>query len=212
MQVFGLPGHIVRNARGALRFLAAQTADIEAARRRDALAQGHGARADQRAGGQGGGLPRSTLYRWLKARRAVEPAAAPPAPAQAPEGLTDLRWIIRCEPRKSSARSYANRASPHPTPPSGASSAGSSVAERFSPLGRVPTSTLSAGLKCSSMTPSRRGRQSSRESHLIRRSGHGQCACGRFLPAVPLFGRFDDPIAIVRRIGWTACLRSRRPR
>ena len=49
MQVFGLPGHIIRNARGASRLLAAQTPDIEAARRRDALARWrkrHGARAD----------------------------------------------------------------------------------------------------------------------------------------------------------------------
>ena len=30
MQVFGLPGHIIRNARGASRVLAAQTPNIEA--------------------------------------------------------------------------------------------------------------------------------------------------------------------------------------
>ena len=54
MQVFGLPGHIIRNARSASRLLAAQTPDIEAARRRDALAQRHDARVEQPAGGQGG--------------------------------------------------------------------------------------------------------------------------------------------------------------
>ena len=39
MQVFGLPDHIISNARGASRRLAAQTPDIEAARRHDALAR-----------------------------------------------------------------------------------------------------------------------------------------------------------------------------
>ena len=51
MQVFGLPGHVIGNARGASRLLAAQSPNIEAARRRDALASGHGARADRRPGG-----------------------------------------------------------------------------------------------------------------------------------------------------------------
>ena len=39
MQVFGLPGHIIRNARAASRLLGAKTPDIEAARRRDAVAR-----------------------------------------------------------------------------------------------------------------------------------------------------------------------------
>jgi hypothetical protein len=33
MQVFGLPGHLIRNGRAASRLLDAQTPDIEAARR-----------------------------------------------------------------------------------------------------------------------------------------------------------------------------------
>ena len=37
MQVFGLPGHVIKNGRAASRLLAAQTPDIEAARRRDAV-------------------------------------------------------------------------------------------------------------------------------------------------------------------------------
>ena len=39
MQVFGLPGHIIRSGRGASRLLAAKTPNIEAARRRDAVAR-----------------------------------------------------------------------------------------------------------------------------------------------------------------------------
>ena len=70
MQVFGLPGHVTRSARRASRLLAAETPNIEAERRRDALARWHGARraglnADQAA--QAVGVPRATLYRWEKA-------------------------------------------------------------------------------------------------------------------------------------------------
>ena len=46
MQVFGLPGQIIRNGRAASRLLAAQTPNIEAARRRDAVARWLRARAD----------------------------------------------------------------------------------------------------------------------------------------------------------------------
>ena len=69
MQVFGLPGHIIRNARGASRLLAAQTPDIEAARRRDALTRWRRAMAQGLTGEQAAkavGFPRSTLYRWQK--------------------------------------------------------------------------------------------------------------------------------------------------
>ena len=48
MQVFGLPGHIIRNGRGASRLLAAKTPDIEVARRRDALARWRNAMAQGR--------------------------------------------------------------------------------------------------------------------------------------------------------------------
>ncbi len=43
MQVFGLPGHLIRSARSASRLLAAKTPDIEVGektRRRGALAHG----------------------------------------------------------------------------------------------------------------------------------------------------------------------------
>jgi putative transposase len=70
MQVFGLPGHVTRNGRRASRLLDAETANIEAERRRDAVARWRGARragltAEQAA--QAVGVPRATLYRWQKA-------------------------------------------------------------------------------------------------------------------------------------------------
>lgn len=69
MQVFGLPGHVIRKGRVASRLLAAQTPDIEAARRRDAVTRWRGAIADglsvDRAA-QAVGVARSTLYRWEK--------------------------------------------------------------------------------------------------------------------------------------------------
>ena len=69
MQVCGLPGHVIRNAGAASRLLAAQTPDIEAARRRDAVARWLRARADDLNAEQAAravGVPRSTLYRWGK--------------------------------------------------------------------------------------------------------------------------------------------------
>ena len=69
MQIFGLPGHIIRNARGASRLLAAKTPDIEVARRRDALARWRNAMAQGLTSEQAAkavGFPRSTLYRWQK--------------------------------------------------------------------------------------------------------------------------------------------------
>lgn len=70
MQVFGLPGHITRNGRRASRLLAAKPPNIEAARRRDAVARWRnamraGLNAEQAA--QAVGVPRATLYRWEKA-------------------------------------------------------------------------------------------------------------------------------------------------
>ena len=53
MQVFGLPGNIIRSARGASRLLAAQTPNIEAARRRDALARWRNAMAQGLSSQQG---------------------------------------------------------------------------------------------------------------------------------------------------------------
>ena len=141
MQVFGLPGHIIRSARGASRLLAAQTPNIEAARRRDALARWRNAMAQGLSSQQGAeavGVPRSTLYRW-QARadpRAVGHAgcANPSVHKVWPKPSSARAWITPCGARKSSGRSCAHRATPHPTPPSGGSSARSSGAERFSPF------------------------------------------------------------------------------
>jgi transposase InsO family protein len=67
MQVFGLPGHVIRNAGRASRLLDAKTPTIEAERRRDAVARWRramrdGLDADRAAAAVG--VPRSTLYRW----------------------------------------------------------------------------------------------------------------------------------------------------
>lgn len=67
MQVFGLPGHVIRNAGRASRLLAAETPTIEAERRRDAVARWRRAMRDGLTADQAAhavGVPRSTLYRW----------------------------------------------------------------------------------------------------------------------------------------------------
>jgi transposase InsO family protein len=69
MQVFGLPGHVIRNGRVASRLIDAKTPNIEAASRRDAVrrwrqAMARGLTSDQAA--QAVGHPRSTHYRWEK--------------------------------------------------------------------------------------------------------------------------------------------------
>jgi putative transposase len=69
MQVFGLPSHIIRNGRAASRLLAAKTPQIEAARRRDAVARWRSAMADGLTAEQAAravGVTRATLYRWEK--------------------------------------------------------------------------------------------------------------------------------------------------
>jgi transposase len=72
MQVFGLPGHIIRKARAASRLLDAKTADLEAARRRDAVARWRAAMAKGLSAADAAaavGVPRSTLYRWERSPR-----------------------------------------------------------------------------------------------------------------------------------------------
>ena len=69
MQVFGLPGQVIRNGKAASRLLAAETQDIEAARRRDAVRRWRQAMADglnSEAAAQAVGIARATLYRWAK--------------------------------------------------------------------------------------------------------------------------------------------------
>jgi transposase InsO family protein len=69
MQVFGLPGHVIRNGRVASRLIDAKTPHIEAAIRRDAVwrwraAMAKGLAAEDAA--KAVGHPRATLYRWEK--------------------------------------------------------------------------------------------------------------------------------------------------
>lgn len=69
MQVFGLPGHVIRNAGRASRLVGAKIANLEEARRRDAVSRWRGAmRAglDAARAAHAVGVPRSTLYRWEK--------------------------------------------------------------------------------------------------------------------------------------------------
>jgi len=69
MQVFSLPSHIIRNGGAASRLLAAKTPQIEAARRRDAVARWRRAMADGLTGEQAAkavGVARANLYRWEK--------------------------------------------------------------------------------------------------------------------------------------------------
>ena len=97
MQVFGLPAQIIRNGGAASRLLAAKTPDIEAERRRDAVARWRRARADGLTAEQAAravGVPRATLYRWeqeatAKSRRPrnVRPKSWTPALRQAVERL-----------------------------------------------------------------------------------------------------------------------------
>src|SRR5271166_2009163 len=100
MQVFGLPGHIIRNARGASRLLAAQTPTIEAARRRDALARWRKAMAQGLTSEQAAravGFPRSTLYRW---RKRAEPLSRWPRrlrQPRRPEGLAGAVERLRLD-------------------------------------------------------------------------------------------------------------------
>ena len=69
MQVRGLPRQIIRSGCAASRLLAAKTPNIEAERRRDAVARWRRAMADgltAEPAAQAVGTPRSTLYRWEK--------------------------------------------------------------------------------------------------------------------------------------------------
>jgi hypothetical protein len=86
MQVFGLPGQIIRNGRAASRLLAAKTPDIEAARRRDAVARWRRAMADGLTAAQAAravGAPRSNLYRW---------ETAPEPKSRRPKRLRQPQW------------------------------------------------------------------------------------------------------------------------
>ena len=67
MQVFGLPGHVIRSGREASRLLGAQTPDVEAAGRRDAVRRWRAAMdggLTGEAAAKAVAVPRATLYRW----------------------------------------------------------------------------------------------------------------------------------------------------
>lgn len=97
MQVFGLPGDVIRSGRVASRLLGAEASNIEASRRRDAVARWRRAIADgltSEAAARAVGVPRATLYRWEKQpiRRSSRPhklraRSWPPALVQEAERL-----------------------------------------------------------------------------------------------------------------------------
>ena len=72
MQVFGLPGHVIRNAKAASRLLTQP--DAAAAARFDTVRRWRRAMADGLTSAQAAGavsVPRSTLYRWEKQPQAL---------------------------------------------------------------------------------------------------------------------------------------------
>ena len=92
MQVFGLPGHLIRNGRAASRLLAAKTPNIEAERRREpAVARWLMARAaglTAEAAARAVGASRSTLHRW---RKRAAPLAGVPVGCEARTAPPALR-------------------------------------------------------------------------------------------------------------------------
>ena len=85
MQVFGLPGHVIRNGRAATRLFDAKPHE-EAARRRDAVARWRRAMADglsAETAAHAVGVARPTLYRWEK---------APEPKSRRPKGLRRPKW------------------------------------------------------------------------------------------------------------------------
>ena len=75
MQVFGLPGHVIRNGRAASRLLDAKPHD-EAARRRDAVARWRRAMSDGLNAGQ---AAKAVIFtqRVITARQPAQSAATP---------------------------------------------------------------------------------------------------------------------------------------
>lgn len=94
MQVFGLPGHLIRNGRVASRLLGAQTPDIEATRRRDAVARWRLAMADGLTAGQAAravGVARANLYRWEKD---PQPKSRRPKTLRKPQWTPELACAV----------------------------------------------------------------------------------------------------------------------
>jgi transposase InsO family protein len=116
MQVFGLPGHLIRNGRRASRLIDAPPPNSAAAIRRDALTRWRQAMAKGLTGEEAAdivGVPRSTLYRWEKAlepksrrpHRRRKPAWSPALVKAVEElradnpmwGKRKLVWLLRRE-------------------------------------------------------------------------------------------------------------------
>jgi len=94
MQVFGLPGHLIRNGRAAPRLIDAKTPNIEAASRRDAVARWRRAIADGLTAEQAAkavGVPRATLYRWRNDPQPKSRRPARRAPADLVRGPSHRR-------------------------------------------------------------------------------------------------------------------------
>ncbi len=100
MQVFGLPGRIIRNGRAASRLLDARTPHIEAAGRRDAVARWRRAMANGLTAGQAAkavGVPRSTLYRWETAPEPRSRRPKRPRQPQWPQALAEAVEASRAD-------------------------------------------------------------------------------------------------------------------
>ena len=116
MQVFGLPGHLIRNGRRASRLIDAQPPNSAAAIRRDALTRWRQAMAKGLTAQEAAdvvGVARSTLYRWEKAlepksrrpHRCRKPAWSPALVKAVEElradnpmwGKRKLVWLLRRE-------------------------------------------------------------------------------------------------------------------
>ena len=94
MQVFGLPGHVIRKGRAASRLLDAQTSDLEAAGRRDAVARWRRAMCDGLSAQKAAraiGVPRATLYRREKR---PEPASRRPKTPRKPQWSRELARAV----------------------------------------------------------------------------------------------------------------------
>jgi len=100
MQVFGLPGHVIRSARTMSRLIDAKTPDNAAAVRRDIVSRWRQAMRAGLSAAQAAaavGVPRSTLYRW---RQNPEPKSRRPRRLRQPSwppGLVEAVEQLRLD-------------------------------------------------------------------------------------------------------------------
>ena len=114
MQVFGLPGQVIRNGRVASRLVDAKTPAVEAARRRDAVERWRRAIADgltAEAAARAVGVPRSTLYRWEKA---PQPQSRRPHALRKPQWTRELAQAVAGARADNPMRRQAQDRRPHP--------------------------------------------------------------------------------------------------